>query len=144
MQLEKCRLIMMYTNVARCAVGLALLLGTAGWVQAKNNQELSLRDLQPGQTVEIQTAERTFRFQMIDRSTGQAEARVSVDGVRFGEPGRVFLLGATRGRQSGGGGITFVIMHRVKVGMAMELGIPSMAENDRWISSPVKRIALIR
>ena len=133
----------MCTKIIHSIVGLAILFGAARAAQTREIEELSIDELPPGQQIEIQTTARFYRIEMIDQSTGAAQANVSIDGQKYGEPQRLYLLGATWGRQQGDGGITLVIMHRVKVGMSMELGIRSLEEADRWISSPVKRIRLL-
>lgn len=133
----------MYTKAIRCIVGLAILFCAARSAQTREIEELSIDELPPGQQIEIQTTARFYRIEMIDRSTGAVQAEVSTDGRKYADAHRIYLLGATRRPQQGDGGITLVIMHRIKVGMSMELGIRSLQEADRWISSPVKRITVL-
>ena len=132
----------MYTKVIRNIVGLAILCGAAQSAQTGEVDELAIDQLPRGRQIEIRTAAQSYRIEMIDRSTGAARAKLSADGKNYADAQTIYLLGATRGRQQDDGGITLVLMHQVKVGMSMELGIGSLEEADRWISAPVKRITV--
>ena len=114
------------TKAIRCIVGLGILFGLARSAQTREIEEFCIDELPPGQQIEIQTTARFYRIEVIDRSTGAAQAEVSTDGRKYGEAHRIYLLGATRGRQQGDGGITLVVMHRIKVGMSMPTGQPGM------------------
>ncbi len=59
--------------------------------------------------------------------------------VVFAPPGSLYLLGATAGRQARQ---MLVLMHEVKVGMRMELGVGDLAEKNREITGEVKAIKL--
>ena len=92
-----------------------------------------------GQKFEIQTADCVYRGELVDRASGQCQLASSVDGTNFTPPRTVFLLGATAGRHARQ---MLVLMHEVKVGMKMELGLGDLDEKHRQITSEVKAIKL--
>ena len=94
-----------------------------------------------GQPFEIATDDHVFRGQLIDRSTGACQMTMSSDGATFSPARTVYLLGATAGPQERQ---TLVIMHEVKVGLKMELGIDDLAQKNRLITGEVKAIKLMR
>jgi len=94
-----------------------------------------------GQPFEIATDEHVFRGQLVDRSTGACQMTMSTDGATFSPARTVYLLGATAGPQERQ---TLVIMHEVKVGLKMELGIDDLAQKNRLITGEVKAIKLLR
>jgi hypothetical protein len=94
-----------------------------------------------GQPFEIATNDHVFRGQLIDRSTGACQMTMSADGERFSPARTVYLLGATVGPQERQ---TLVIMHEVKVGLKMELGIDDLEQKNRLITGEVKAIKLMR
>jgi hypothetical protein len=80
-----------------------------------------------------------YRGQLVDRTTGQCQIATSSDGEHFSSPSTVYLLGATAGRQQRQ---MLVLMHDVKVGMKMELGLGDLEQKHRQITSEVKAIRL--
>ena len=100
---------------------------------------LSHDQLTAGQKFEIQTADRVYRGQLVDRATGQCQMATSADGASFTPPRTVYLLGATAGPQARQ---MMVLMHQVKVGMKMELGLDDLDAKNRHITSDVKSIKL--
>ena len=100
---------------------------------------MSHSQLTAGQTFEIATADRVFRGHVVDPKTGRCEVATSVDGAAFSEPRTVYLLGATAGPQPQQ---MLVLMHEVKVGLRMELGIGDLDAKHRQITSEVKSIKL--
>jgi hypothetical protein len=100
---------------------------------------LSHSQMAVGQKFEIQTADRVFRGQMMDRATGQCQLAMSTDGENFSPPRTVYLLGATAGRQAGQ---MLVLMHEIKLGMKMELGFGDLEQRHRHITGEVTAIKL--
>ena len=100
---------------------------------------LSHRQMAAGQTFEIQTADRVFRGQMIDRHTGECRMAISRRRRTFGRPAKVYLLGATAGPQ---GQQMMVLMRQVKVGLKMELGMGDLEEKNRQLTGEVTAIRL--
>ncbi len=95
--------------------------------------------LHAGQKFEIQTADRVYRGQLLDRSTGQCQLASSVDGASFESPRTVYLLGATAGPQDGQ---SLVLMREVKVGLKMELGLGDLDAKNRQLTGEVTAIRL--
>ena len=100
---------------------------------------LSHHQLAVGQKFEIQTVDRVYRGELVDRATGQCRLATSADGASFTAPRSVYLLGATAGSQDRQ---MLVLMHDVKVGLKMELGIGDLDAKNRHITSEVKAIKL--
>jgi hypothetical protein len=122
-----------------CAsVGVLLLTSLAS---ASEVQSLRHSDLSVGQRFEIQTSRRLYRGQLVDRSTGECRMEAAWDGVHFGQPRTVFLLGATQGPQAG---ITLIVMHTIQVGLKMELGIGDLDPKHRYFTGAVKSIVVDR
>jgi hypothetical protein len=94
-----------------------------------------------GQPFEIATDEQVFRGQLVDRNTGACQMTMSTDGSTFSPVRTVYLLGATAGPQERQ---TLVIMHEVKVGLKMELGVDDLEQRNRVITGEVKAIKLLR
>jgi hypothetical protein len=94
-----------------------------------------------GQQFEIATAGQVFRGHLLDRSTGECQLSVSDDGESFSPARTIYLLGATTGPQDGQ---MLVLMHAVKVGMKMELGVSDLERKNRLITGEVKAIKLWR
>jgi hypothetical protein len=131
--------------VFRLAPLLAVVVGccTLAQVQASELSRLYLDDLQAGQQIAVETEHAAYVFQWVDAATGETLARASLDGGPMAKTHRVYLLGSTWGAQPGDGGITLVLMRQLRVGMPMELGINTLDENDRRLSSKVKSIRLL-
>jgi hypothetical protein len=77
---------------------------------------------------------------IIDPATGEAAASLSGDGVHFGQEDRVFVLGATSGRQEG---LMVVRMGRLELGKGIELAVHTMDVKNRRITAPVEAVRLI-
>ncbi|MCE9553299.1 MAG: hypothetical protein K8T91_07965 [Planctomycetes bacterium] len=101
------------------------------------------RGLQPGQRFEIVTKHHVMRGEFIDPDTGECVVAKSSRGRPFGPPQRLWLLGATQGRQSGAGGLQMTLMHQVRVGMKMELGRGDLSRENRTVTEPVQSILLL-
>jgi hypothetical protein len=99
----------------------------------------SHHELAPGQTFEIETADRVYRGRLVDRRTGECQIATSGDGANYSQPQTVYLLGATAGPQARQ---MLVLMHEVKVGLKMELGVGDLEAANREITSVVRAIKL--
>lgn len=119
----------------------SLLFALATMAVAGNTEvpTLSHSRMAAGQKFEIQTADHYYRGRLVDRATGQCELAISTDGENFSQPSTVYLLGATSGRQSNQ---MLVLMHEIKVGLKMELGVGDLEQKNREITSEVKAIRL--
>ena len=125
------------------------MLGHSGWLLvalattavAADTEvaSVSYRRWEVGQKFEIRTADHVYRGQLVDRATGQCRMSTSTDGQNFTSPSTVYLLGATAGRQQRQ---MLVLMHDVKVGMKMELGLGNLEQKHRQITSEVTAIRL--
>lgn len=104
--------------------------------------QVSVRKLTPGQTIAISTHSRVYRGQVVDPQTGEMELALSRDGESFGEPVRLYVLGATTGAQPDSAHI-LVRMGKIRVGDRMELGLGSREAIDRAISDPVLDIRVL-
>ncbi len=100
---------------------------------------LSHKQLAVGQKFEIATADHVYRGELVDRDTGACHVATSADGATFSTPRTVYLLGATAGPQPRQ---MLVLMHEVKVGLKMELGVDDLDARHRHITSEVKSIKL--
>lgn len=122
---------------ATVLAALAMMAASAG----TEVSSLTHRQMAVGQEFEIETADQVFRGRLLDRATGQCQLSVSDDGQSFSPAQTVYLLGATAGptdRQM------LVLMHEVKVGMKMELGVNDLEQKNRLITGEVKTIKLWR
>jgi len=99
------------------------------------------RHLPAGQRFEIQTADRVYRGQLIDRTTGACQIATSQDGTVFDAPRTVYLLGATVGQQDRQ---SLVLAQQVRVGLKMELGLGDLEPQHRQLTAEVKSIRLVR
>lgn len=100
-------------------------------------KQINLGKMAPGSRFQISTAQRVYRGEMVDPSTGEVRLAASRDGVEFSEPQTVFLLGATQGREAETGGLMLVKMNQLQTGMRIELGLGSLEEADRCLTAPV-------
>jgi hypothetical protein len=116
-------------------------LATTAASQDKEVSSLSHSQLHAGLKFEIQTADRVYRVQLLDRATGQCQLASSPDGATFESPHRVYLLGATAGPQDGQ---SLVLMREVKVGLKMELGLGDLEARNRQLTGEVKAIRIVR
>lgn len=119
----------------------SLLFALATTVVAGNTEVSSLPHtrMAVGQKFEIRTADRAYRGWVVDRTTGECQIAISNDGETFSPPRAIFLLGATAGREANQ---MLVLMHEIKVGMKMELGVGDLEQKHREITSEVKAIKL--
>ena len=97
-------------------------------------------DVAVGQAFQIETTDQIFRGQLLDRSTGECQMTIS-SGGRLAPSRTVYLFGATAGRQDRQ---MLVLMHKVKVGLRMELGLDDLEQENRLITGKVKAIKLLR
>ena len=118
-----------------------VLFALATMAAATNKEVASLThgQMAVGQKFEIQTTDHVYRGTLVDRSTGECQVATSADGKSFDSPRTVYLLGSTAGRQARQ---MLVLMHEVKVGLKMELGVGDLAQKNRQITSEVKAITL--
>ena len=119
------------------SVLIALAMTAAAGDQQVNS--LAHHQLALGQTFEIETADRVYRGQLVDRETGECQMATSDDGVTYTPPRTVYLLGATAGPQARQ---MLVLMREVKVGLKMELGVGDLDAKHRQITSEVRAIKL--
>jgi hypothetical protein len=124
-------------NMMGHSASLLLSLATMATNGVTEVNSLAHSRLAVGQAFEIQTADCAYRGHLVDRSTGECQLASSEDGQHFAAPRTVYLLGATAGRQAGQ---LFVLMHEVKVGMRMELGLGGLDQKNREVTSEVKAI----
>jgi hypothetical protein len=115
------------------------LLAIAGSAEGQEVLAFAHYQLEPGQQFEIQTQDRLYRGRLVNRATGETRMAVSRDGRSFEPERSVYLLGSTPGRQDG---YLVVLMHEVKVGLELELGIDDLAEDHRLVTTPVTSIRL--
>jgi len=97
-------------------------------------------DLPVGQSFQIETEDHIYRGQLLDQATGECQMTIS-NGEAFGPSRTVYLLGATAGVQDRQ---MLVLMHEVKVGLKMELGLDDLAQKNRLVTGEVKAIKLLR
>jgi hypothetical protein len=120
-----------------------VLFALATMAAATDREVASLAhgQLAVGQKFEIQTADHVvYRGQLVDRSTGECQLATSADGANFDSPRTVYVLGATAGRQARQ---MLVLMHEVKVGLKMELGVGDLEPRNRQITGEVQAIKLV-
>ena len=105
--------------------------------------QLNLDTLPAGQGFEIHTADHILRCSLVNPATGEVTVRAAQDGTQFSVERRVFLLGATQGPQSNSGGLSLVLMHEIRAGMRIEIGLETLDVSARRLTSPVKAIKLL-
>jgi hypothetical protein len=124
-----------------CAVSFGAVTGSFGDIACGGELDhLSIKNLKPGDQLEVVTSDAVYRAQLLDPSTGETRMVVSTDGLEFSEPQTVYLLGATQGPYAEAGGLMLVKMNEVKKGMRLELGVGSLGKSDRRITQPVQLI----
>ena len=126
--------------VRTSVVALALL--SAGIATGEEVRSVHLQDLQRGQCIEIRTADRYYRVEIVNRSTGESLVSASWDGVTFTAPRTAYVLGSTRGREANTGGLMLVMMHQLRQGMPMELSVGTLDQKNRRITAPIQSITL--
>jgi hypothetical protein len=94
-----------------------------------------------GQAFLIETEDQVYRGQLIDRRTGECQMTILNRGETAAPSRTVYLLGATAGPQDRQ---MLVLMHQVKVGLRMELGLDDLEQKNRIITGEVKAITLLR
>lgn len=94
-----------------------------------------------GQEFVIETTDEIYRGQLLDRATGECQMTIARHGAAFSPSRTVYLLGATAGPQDEQ---TLVLMHEVKVGLKMELGLDDLEAKNRVITGEVKAIKFLR
>ncbi|HPP53006.1 MAG TPA: hypothetical protein PK777_08660 [Thermoguttaceae bacterium] len=104
------------------------------------NQVVWIGQMDPGDRLEIWTAEHVVCLELIDPEAGEAQAAVSRDGVHFGPTERVYLLGATAGRHSEG--LMVVRMGCIEVGKRLELAVGDLEPGHRRLTAPVEEIRI--
>jgi hypothetical protein len=105
-----------------------------------NQKSLALDELAAGDVVEITTAAARYRFEIVDAATGETLGQAAYGSDPYSAARRVYLLGATHGREAQAAGMMLVQMHRVRVGMKLELGVRSLRESDRRFTAPIETI----
>ena len=131
--------------VCRTAIALAALVMSVPPLSAEEESLVSLRlnSLPSGQNLRVRTAQREYRIQLLDQQTGEALVAGSLDGRHFSPAEKMFIIGATHGRQPGDGGFSLVLMGELHEGMRIEWGRKSMAPENRGVTSPVESISLV-
>ena len=122
-----------------CGFGSSLVGGSLSAAERSQDaalDQVSVRKLAAGQEIAIATHSRVYRGHVVDPQTGEMELALSRDGASFGEPVRLFVLGATTGAQPDSAHI-LVRMGKIRVGDRMELGLGSREAVDRAITDPV-------
>lgn len=120
----------------------AVLFALATMAAAGDTEVSSIAhdDMAVGQTFQIETTDQVFLGELIDRSTGECQMAIATGG-QFSPSRTVYLLGATAGRQDRQ---MLVLMHEVKVGLKMELGLDDLDQKNRIVTSEVTAIRLVR
>ena len=122
----------------------AMVLLALAMTAANDTREVSAlvhRQLPAGQRFEIQTTDRIYRGELVDRATGACRIATSADGATFEKPRTIYLLGATSGEQDRQ---TLVLMREVRVGLKMELGVGDLEPAHRLLTAEVESIRLVR
>ncbi len=122
-----------------------VLLASAAAIQANAAQAdaiatLSRSEMKPRQIYEFRTTGRTYRAEVVDPRAGECLVSALRDGVAYSAPRKAYLLGATRGPESG---MSFVIMGQVKVGLGIELALEDHAQANRFLTPDVTAITLL-
>lgn len=125
--------------MSQWAMGL-VALATMATASERQVDSFSHRQVPLGQAFQIQTADRTFRGKLVDRNTGECQLAMSLDNGDFSPARTVFLLGATAGPQDRQ---TLVMMHEVRVGLKMELGLGDLEARHRLVTGEVTGIKLL-
>jgi hypothetical protein len=131
-----------YNWEIRIMMGQSVLFALATMAAALEDREVPSichSQLAAGQKFEIETEDHVFRAQLVNRSTGECQMALSADGRNFTPARTVYLLGATAGPQPPQ---MLVLMHEVKVGLKMELGLGDLEQKHRLITGEVKAIRL--
>jgi hypothetical protein len=122
------------TTASLCALAVGAI------ARGDDVKQIALGNLNPGSRFQISTADRVYRGEIVDPTTGETRLAASRDGVQFSEPQTVFLLGATQGPQAQAGGLMLVKMNQLQTGMCVELGMGSLQDSDRCVTEPVRAL----
>ena len=134
---------MLRTSALTGGLALASLVCLSTAAHAASPTDVMLEDLSAGDVLEVTTAKGRFEFEVVNAKTGEMRGRAAYGGDPFGRQRRVFVLGSTRGREALGQGMMPVQMHRIRVGMRLELGIGSQQQRDRHLTETVKTIRVV-
>ncbi len=124
----------------RLVVAALIVPALAAAAHAHPLESLSRSEMRPRQVYEFRTSGRTYRAEVLDQATGECLVSASCDGASFSKPRKAFLLGATRGPQSG---VSLVIMGQVKVGQGIELALGDHTKPNRFLTPEVTAITLL-
>jgi hypothetical protein len=126
-----------------CALGVALVLSSSTAVAEEEHLAWLRFDTLPvGQVARLNTARGAYRVRILNPESGEARVAQASDGQHFGNPQRVFLVGATMSSQPGDGGFGLVLMGELHEGMCVEWGWGSLAPDDRRTSAPLTGIVI--
>lgn len=128
----------MFRSVSISVSIVAATLGVSA--QAGPPTSVSIRQLAPHDCLQVRTAQYVLKLEIVDPATGEALASLASDGVHFGQVDRVFLLGATKGRNPEG--LMFVNMGRLEVGKGIELAVHTLDPDNRRVTAPVESFEL--
>jgi hypothetical protein len=136
---------MLRTSVLTGSLALATLvcLSTAANAANPSPRDVVLEELSAGDVLEVTTAKGRFQFEMVNAQTGETRGRAAYGSDPYGRERQVFVLGSTHGREALGQGMMLVQMHRVRVGMRLELGIGSQQQHDRQLTEAVRSIRVV-
>lgn len=103
-------------------------------------EQVWTRQLEVGQKLLIETEKRTYRLEMVDPRSGEMLTEVSTDGKKFSPPTKVYFLGSTAGRYPE----MLVTMGQLRKGKRIELGLGTLDEENRAITTSVTSIQLVQ
>ncbi len=126
--------------VTRWALAPLVLLLPAVVARAEAISTLSRSAMKPNQVYEFRTTGRTYRAEVVDPRGGECLVSASSDGVSYSKPRKAFLLGSTKGPESG---VSFVVMGQFKVGLGIELAVEDHARSNRFLTPDVTAITLL-
>ncbi|MEC7564687.1 MAG: hypothetical protein VX738_03295 [Planctomycetota bacterium] len=129
------------TAVIACVA--AWLLGTAIAFSADHSAEVFSHSIQwesmaAGDVLVLQTTDRAYELRVIDGQRGIVDATFNTDQGQAKRIGKIRLLGATLGPQSGG--LTLVQMGTIRVGMHLEWGVGDLQSENRVQTAVIRRI----
>ena len=133
---------MLRTFVLGPVVALAAVVLFTQSAHAAGPKSLALDELAAGDIVEITTATGRYRFEIVDSATGETRGQAAYGSDPYSPAHRVFLLGSTHGRDAKSAGMMLVQMHRIRVGMQLEIGVRSRKESDRRLTAPIQSIRI--
>ena len=125
--------------IAAWLLGSAIAFG-ADPLEGGSKECVYIDALTQGDVLVLQTADRTYTLQVVDKKQAIANAEISADGVHFSRVGQVRLLGATHGLQEGG--LTLVEMGAVRVGMKLEFDTGDFLPAGRMQTGVISHITV--